>query len=103
MLIESDGEPTLLHMGDTDVFGDMALIELFHKPDIGIVPIGDRFTMGAKSAAYACRTYFNFKRVLPCHWGTFPIIDSSPDAFIAEMGDRAHTVFVPTVGQAFEA
>src|SRR5690606_9762083 len=37
---------TLYHMGDTEMFGGMGLIAEFHKPDIGIVPIGDRFTMG---------------------------------------------------------
>ncbi len=36
----------LYHMGDTDMFAGMALIAEFHKPEIGIVPIGDRFTMG---------------------------------------------------------
>jgi L-ascorbate metabolism protein UlaG (beta-lactamase superfamily) len=49
-------------MGDTDIFGDMALIEELHKPDIGIVPIGDRLTMGGAVAALACRRYFNFDK-----------------------------------------
>ena len=40
-----DGQ-SLCHMGVTDIFGDMALIEELHKPDIGLVPVGDRFTMG---------------------------------------------------------
>ena len=40
----------VLHMGDTEIFSDMQLINEIHKPDIGIVPIGDRFTMGARSA-----------------------------------------------------
>ncbi|TSE09313.1 metal-dependent hydrolase, partial [Mesorhizobium intechi] len=37
-------DPTLYHMGDTDIFSDMALINELHDPKIGIVPIGDRFT-----------------------------------------------------------
>ena len=45
-------------MGDTDIFGDMQLIEELHKPDIGIVPIGDRFTMGGAVAALSCKRYF---------------------------------------------
>jgi L-ascorbate metabolism protein UlaG (beta-lactamase superfamily) len=49
-------------MGDTDIFGDMALIEELHEPDIGIVPIGDRLTMGGAVAALACRRYFNFEK-----------------------------------------
>ena len=42
--------PCIYNMGDTDIFGDMALIAELHQPDIGIVPIGDRFTMGGAVA-----------------------------------------------------
>ncbi len=93
----ADG-PTVYHMGDTDIFGDMALINELHAPDVGIVPIGDRFTMGASRAALACRRFFDFKTVLPCHFGTFPIIDPDADAFLAEMGDQAGRVNVLAVG-----
>jgi L-ascorbate metabolism protein UlaG (beta-lactamase superfamily) len=67
---------------------------------IGIVPIGDRFTMGAKTAALACKRFFQFERVIPCHYGTFPIIDQTADKFVAEMG--GNTVLVPKVGVPFE-
>ena len=42
IVIRAKDGKTLYHMGDTDMFGGMALIAEFHKPDIGIVPIGDR-------------------------------------------------------------
>ena len=58
---------TLYHMGDTDIFSDMALINELHQPQIGIVPIGDRFTMGGAVAALACRRFFKFETVVPCH------------------------------------
>lgn len=88
---------TLYHMGDTDVFAGMADIQELHRPDVGIVPIGDRFTMGARSAAYACRKYFKFKTVIPCHYGTFAgMLDPNADKFIAEMKDD--TVVVPKIG-----
>ncbi|MDX2202715.1 MAG: metal-dependent hydrolase [Hyphomicrobiaceae bacterium] len=90
---------TLYHMGDTDVFADMALIEELHKPDIGIVPIGDRFTMGARTAAFACKRFFRFSTIVPCHYGTFAgMLDPDADKFVAEMGGQA--VVVPKVGQA---
>jgi len=92
---------TVYHMGDTDIFSDMALINEMHQPKIGIVPIGDRFTMGAKSAALACKKFFDFEMLVPCHYGTFPIIDQTPDEFVAEMG--GNTVLVPEVGVPFEA
>ncbi|HWB45740.1 MAG TPA: metal-dependent hydrolase [Hyphomicrobiaceae bacterium] len=92
-----DGK-TLYHMGDTDMFGGMALIEEFHKPAIGIVPIGDRFTMGARSAAFTCKKFFKFDMILPCHYGTFPgLLDPTADKFVAEMKDQ--NVVVPKVGQ----
>jgi L-ascorbate metabolism protein UlaG (beta-lactamase superfamily) len=91
---------TIYHMGDTAIFSDMALINELHKPEIGFVPIGDHFTMGAKAAALACRRYFQFETIVPCHYGTFPVLDQSPDKFIAEMGGA--NVVVPKVGEPFE-
>ena len=85
LVFHFDNDKTLYHMGDTDIFGDMALIEELHQPDIGIVPVGDRFTMGGVIAALVCERYFNFETVIPCHYGTFPIIDSTADSFIEAM------------------
>jgi L-ascorbate metabolism protein UlaG (beta-lactamase superfamily) len=92
---------TVYHMGDTAIFSDMALIAEIYAPTIGFVPIGDRFTMGAKTAALACKRFFNFETIVPCHYGTFPVLDQTPDKFIAEMGNAAVTV--PKVGVPFEA
>lgn len=90
---------TVYHMGDTDVFAGMGLIAELHNPDVGIVPIGDRFTMGARTAAFACKKFFNFSTIVPCHYGTFPsMLDPNADKFVAEMGGG--NVVVPKVGQA---
>jgi L-ascorbate metabolism protein UlaG (beta-lactamase superfamily) len=91
-------EKTLYHMGDTDIFSDMALINELHEPKIGIVPIGDRFTMGGAVAALACRRFFNFETVLPCHYGTFAMIDQNADKFVAGMEGSGVEVMVPAVG-----
>jgi L-ascorbate metabolism protein UlaG (beta-lactamase superfamily) len=100
VVISPKSGKTVYHMGDTDIFSDMGLINEMHHPQVGIVPIGDRFTMGAKSAALACKRFFEFEMVVPCHYGTFPIIDQTPDKFVAEMaGNR---VLVPEVGKPFE-
>lgn len=95
-------EPTLLHMGDTDIFSDMALINELHEPQIGMVPIGDRFTMGGAVAALACRRYFNFSTIIPCHYGTFPILDQTPEKFIAALEKDADKVKAPSVGEWLE-
>ena len=99
-MLHFDDEPGLLNMGDTDIFSDMALINELHRPEIGIVPVGDRFTMGGAVAAHACRTFFSFAKVLPCHYGSFPIIDQTADSFIEAMEDDAQNVAVPKSGES---
>ena len=94
---------SLYHMGDTDIFSDMALIQELHQPRVGIVPIGDRFTMGGAVAALACRRFFRFETVIPCHFGTFGLLDQSADKFVAGMDGSGTRLVVPAVGETFEA
>jgi L-ascorbate metabolism protein UlaG (beta-lactamase superfamily) len=101
IVIEPKSGPSLYHMGDTDVFSDMALIEELHHPKIGLVPVGDRFTMGAKSAALAVKRYFHFETVVPCHYGTFDLLAPDPSAFIAALGGAPKAI-VPQIGEAVE-
>lgn len=102
VVIRAPGEKTLLHMGDTDIFSDMALINEIYEPKIGIVPIGDRFTMGATLAALACRRYYSFETVIPCHYATFGLLDQTADRFMAEMSGSETKVLVPERGTAVE-
>jgi L-ascorbate metabolism protein UlaG (beta-lactamase superfamily) len=64
--------------GDTNVFGDMALIQRLYEPDVAILPIGDMYTMGVKEAALALEL-LGVSRCIPCHWGTFPALTGTPD------------------------
>jgi L-ascorbate metabolism protein UlaG (beta-lactamase superfamily) len=98
LIVKAEGEPTLYHMGDTDLFGDMALINELHAPRVGLVPIGDRFTMGAKTAALACKRFFDFDIVMPCHYKTFGLLDQSADAFKREMQGARARVEAPELG-----
>lgn len=95
--------PVVYHMGDTDIFGDMALVNEMYQPKIGIVPIGDRFTMGARGAALACSRFFDFDTILPCHYGTFPMIDANADKFVSELGDLGARAAVLSVGESIDA
>ncbi|GHO58096.1 metal-dependent hydrolase [Ktedonobacter robiniae] len=72
--------PTIYCAGDTDVFGDMALIRELHAPDIAILPIGDRFTMGVRGAALATKL-LGVTQVIPMHYGTFPVLTGTPQTF----------------------
>lgn len=71
------------HAGDTNLFGDMRLIGELYRPDVAILPIGDRFTMGPREAAYACRL-LGVKAVIPMHHGTFPLLTGTPEALRQE-------------------
>jgi L-ascorbate metabolism protein UlaG (beta-lactamase superfamily) len=99
LMLHFEDAPSVFHMGDTDVFSDMALINELHEPEIGLVPVGDRFTMGGAVAALACQRFFNFRHAIPCHYGTFPIIDQTPEKFITGMEGGKTTVEAPKVGQ----
>lgn len=80
-LIIKIGAETIYHMGDTDIFGDMELIDAIHEPTIGFVPMGDHFTMGPQTAAIACLEFFNFNKIVPIHYGTFPALEKDADGF----------------------
>jgi L-ascorbate metabolism protein UlaG (beta-lactamase superfamily) len=99
-VLMAEGEKTVLAMGDTGIFDGMKLIGEIYAPQIGLVPIGDRFTMGGRIAALACTRFFDFETVVPCHYGTFGLIDATPDKFIAGMKGAKAKVLVPERGKA---
>jgi len=103
IIVRAAGEPTVYHMGDTDIFSDMALINELYAPDVAMVPMGDRFTMGPKTAALAVKRFFKLKSVFPCHYGSFlPMVEADASNFIAEMKGHATQVIVPEKGKAVE-
>jgi L-ascorbate metabolism protein UlaG (beta-lactamase superfamily) len=79
--------PTFYHTGDTDLFSDMALVSRFHKIDIMLVCIGDHFTMGPARAAEAVNLV-GPRIAIPMHYGTFPVLTGTPEAFGAELKKR---------------
>jgi L-ascorbate metabolism protein UlaG (beta-lactamase superfamily) len=78
----------LYHSGDTAVFSDMALIGKLLEPDIALLPIGDHYTMGPRSAAEAVRL-LGVRTVVPMHFGTFPVLVGTPDDLRKEASDVA--------------
>lgn len=72
--------------GDTGVFGDMQLIGKIYKPDIAVLPIGNRFTMGPIEAAYAIRL-LQVKHVIPFHYGTMAMLTGTPERLKELTGD----------------
>ena len=48
----------------------------------------------------AIKRFFKLDAVIPCHYGSFPIIDATPDKFIAAMRGHPTKVIVPDKGKA---
>jgi L-ascorbate metabolism protein UlaG (beta-lactamase superfamily) len=88
-VIEFENGFRLYFSGDTDVFGDMALINRFFKPDLALVCIGGHYTMDPEHAAYAVRELIKPKQVIPMHWGTLPLLNRTPAEFRAALGDTS--------------
>ena len=77
----------IYHAGDTDVFGDMALIGELHRPDVAFLPIGGHYTMDPRAAAKAVEL-LRVRTVVPIHYGTFPALAGTPDQLRAELQAR---------------
>ena len=77
-LIKHDSK-SVYHAGDTCLFSDMKLINDLYHPNIGLLPIGGRFTMSVSDAVYACKNFFTFDVVIPMHYDTFPPINADPE------------------------
>lgn len=76
-VMEFPGGLRIYHAGDTNVFGDMAIIRELYAPELAMLPIGDLFTMSPREAAHACRL-LRPKAVIPMHFGTFPPLTGTP-------------------------
>ena len=77
----------IYHAGDTNVFLDMSLIGELYAPDLALLPIGDHYTMGPREAARACEL-LKIPRVIPMHFGTFPVLTGSPTALRDQLALR---------------
>ena len=79
--------PTIYHTGDTGFFSDIARVSDYNKIDIMLVCIGDHFTMGPIRAADAVKLV-DPRIVIPMHYGTFPVLTGTPEAFAKELKER---------------
>lgn len=96
-----DDAHSVYHAGDTGLFSDMALIQRLFSPTIGLIPCGDRFTMGPEQAAIACNEFLQLETIIPIHWGTFDLLSGRPEK-LAELVTRG-TVRTLQPGEAIES
>jgi L-ascorbate metabolism protein UlaG (beta-lactamase superfamily) len=84
--------------GDTDIMADMAWMAEYHRPDIGIWNCGGHFTMDMERAAWAARKWFDFRVMIPAHYGTFGLLEQ--DAGVLRAGLPGVDVRTPGVMEA---
>lgn len=99
-IVIKSSEKTVYHAGDTEIFSDMALIQRLHQPEIGLIPIGDRFTMGPETAALACNEFLDLETIIPIHWGTFDLLTGDPSTFESQV--ERGTVLTPVPGEPIQ-
>jgi len=100
-VIAAENAPVLYHAGDTSLFSDMRVIKDLYSPEIGMIPIGDHFTMGPKAAAKAVN-YLGLKTVVPIHYGTFPQLSGTPAELEGHLKGTGVRVLTPDPGQTLQ-
>jgi L-ascorbate metabolism protein UlaG (beta-lactamase superfamily) len=93
------GGTRFYHCGDTGLTMDMQLLQ--GGVDVMLAPIGDNYTMGIEDATRAVG-FVKPSIVIPMHYGTFPVIDVDPGAFVTRVGNLARVV-VLRPGESFPA
>jgi len=89
------------YAGDTGPTMEFVAVRELYAPEIAILPIGDLFTMGPREAAWAAEK-LGARWLVPMHYGTFPALTGTPDAWRAECAKRGvtATVVAPEPGEA---
>ncbi len=72
------------HLGDTCVFSDLQLVGKRAPIDIALMCIGGHYTMDRVDAVDAA-DLVGAKTVIPCHYNTFPPIETDAQAFKSDV------------------
>ncbi|WP_332022146.1 metal-dependent hydrolase [Kaistella sp.] len=89
--------------GDTGVMADMALFpQLFGDIDLAILPLGSHYTMCARKASFAAAELLKTKKVIGCHFDTFPPIAINHDEALKIFEEKGVELVLPKLGETFE-
>src|SRR5918997_4186686 len=84
-LLVNIGDTLVYHLGDTCLFSDLQLIaRRGDHVDVAIVPIGGHYTMDRHDAVAAVE-FVHPTTVIPCHYDTFPPIQTDAEAFKSDV------------------
>ena len=78
------GGKIVYHLGDTALFSDLALPGRRDDIDVALMCIGGHYTMDRHDAVRAAELV-GARRVIPCHYDTFPPIETDAEAFKREV------------------
>ena len=92
-LVVNIGGKTVYHLGDTCLFGDLRLIAQRTPVDVALVPIGGHYTMDRHDAVVAV-DFVGPGIAIPCHYNTFPPIETDAQAFKADVESKTSSKVV---------
>ncbi len=95
-IIGTEDKKGIYHAGDTGVFGDMKLLSELYSIDLALLPIGSVFVMDPLQAAQSLQL-LNPRRVVPMHYGTFPILVQDTEEFIELARQKAPHVEIDVI------
>ena len=87
------GGSTVYHLGDTALFSDLALPGKRDTIDVALMCIGGHYTMDRHDAVDAAEL-IGAKTVIPCHYDTFPPIETDAQAFKSDVESRTSSQVV---------
>jgi L-ascorbate metabolism protein UlaG (beta-lactamase superfamily) len=93
-LVVNLGGKTVYHLGDTALFSDLALPGKRDDIDVALMCIGGHYTMDRHDGVTAAELV-GATQVIPCHYDTFPPIETDADAFKSEVSASEVVVLDP--------
>ena len=102
-LVVSLGGTVVYHLGDTTLFSDLALPGRRDELDVALMNVGGHYTMDRYDAVVAAELV-GAKTVIPCHYDTFPPIETDVEAFKRDVEARtSSSVVVLAPGETHSA
>ncbi|HEX4110069.1 MAG TPA: metal-dependent hydrolase [Solirubrobacteraceae bacterium] len=83
-LVINVGGKTVYHLGDTALFSDLQLVSRRDELDAALICIGGHYTMDRHDAVHAAEL-LGAHTVIPCHYDTFPPIETDVEAYKADV------------------
>jgi L-ascorbate metabolism protein UlaG (beta-lactamase superfamily) len=101
-LLVQIGGKTVYHLGDTALFSDLKLVAGRGDPiDVALMCIGGHYTMDRIDAVTAAE-FVGASTVIPCHYDTFPPIETDAEAFKADVESQTSSkVQILQPGESF--